>query len=110
MTITVARRFHFVAEHHIPGLSGYDEPHRHLYVVEVEAASDLTDYFDTAKIEEWWASLPEHDDGDLNGIYKLTTVEFIAAELLGSAWRALGDAIVAVTVWEDHVRWGRAKA
>ena len=110
MTITVARRFHFVAEHHIPGLPGYDKPHEHLYVVEVKAASDRVEFFDTAKIEEWWASLPEHDGEDLNGIYELTTVEVIAADLLTSAREALGDAIVAVTVWEDHARWGRAKA
>lgn len=110
MTLTVARRFHFVAAHHIPGLPGYDKPHEHRYVVEVKADSDLVEFFDTAQIEEWWASLPEHDGEDLNGIYELTTVEWIAADLLGSAREALGAAIVAVAVWEDDVRWGRAKA
>ena len=106
----VARRYHFCATHHIPELPGYDQPHEHDYTVEIEAVSDLHDYFDTAHIDDWWVKQPQHAGADLNTIYQQTTVEWIATTLLLEAREEIGNAILAVTVTEDDERWGRAKA
>jgi hypothetical protein len=108
--VTVARRYHFQAQHHIPELAGYDEPHWHDYTVEIVVLSDPVRLSDTARLDAWWVRQPDHDGADLNTIYEHTTVEWIAATLLGNAIESFVHPVISVMVREDDEREGRATA
>lgn len=110
MTITVARRYQFTATHSLPGFPApYATPHEHRYTVEVVAESDTdgAGLFDTDDLDSAWAEIAPADGDDLNPSHDITTVEGLAADWLEAMRDRLVD-IVAVTVWEDGDRWGRA--
>jgi len=95
MMVTVGRTYRFRAVHALPG---YPEPwcfpHEHDYTIHLEAAGGTP----TDLLDDWWAE-EEPLDADP------TTVENIAERMLHAA----PAFVVAVTVWEDGARWGRAE-
>lgn len=116
MTITVARRYRFVASHSLAAVGPpWNEPHSHVYTVEVQAAAEanhLADglVVDTEELDSVWQRLRpyvEVGEDDLNALYADTSVEGLAAEWL-QGFRDRVPRVVAVTVWEDDERWGRA--
>lgn len=109
--IEVARRYKFTATHHVPELAApWNEPHEHLYTVEVVAAGELDDrgiVIDTDAIDWIWQRLAEQFvERDLNVTIGDTTVEALAVHLL--AQFAVLDPVVRVSVREDDERWGSA--
>lgn len=116
MRISVARRYEFAAEHHVPHLDPpWCEPHTHDYTVEVVATGPLTDgiVIDTDRLDALWESMAPSLDPDalpdLNDQFEDTTVEGLAALWLGT-FRLAFPQVESVTVWEDTRRWGRAGA
>jgi 6-pyruvoyl-tetrahydropterin synthase len=119
--VTVARRYTFHGRHHLPQLAApWNQPHEHLYTVEVEAGGPyergvlVAIVVDTDRIDEAWAALgPPSSDGslvaDLDSLYgaERTTVEALATRWLSELVQKVPQ-VTAVTVWEDDERWGRA--
>jgi hypothetical protein len=110
MRITVTRRYRFVGVHHLPGYGPpYDTPHEHVYTVDVEALSSAPPTLRTDELDAAWGQIaPDSTDADavdLNDTYDDTTVEGLAATWLAAL---SGLAVVAVEVWEDASRMGRA--
>lgn len=109
MRVTVARRYRFEAEHHLPDFDApWNEPHTHLYTVEVVADSGIgVTLVDTDHVDRAWKAIEPVAGSDLNERYAQTTVEVLAAlwlvELRAAVWQ-----VREVSVWEDESRCGRA--
>jgi hypothetical protein len=104
MKTTVARLYRFRATHSLPEFpEPWCFPHEHDYTVEVVADGGT----DTDRLDQRWATFgPAAGEPapNLNAWFHPTTVENIATHLL----KRFGELAVAVTVWEDQARWGRA--
>lgn len=107
----VARRYFFTATHYLPGVKGYDLPHKHHYTVEVVAEGARHDktgmVIDTERFDLIAERLLDPLDGEnLNGVMRFrTTVERLAEHFL-LVFRSEGA--TQVTVWEDDDRWAQA--
>ena len=101
MKTTVARLYRFRATHSLPDFpEPWCFPHQHDYTVEVVAEGGT----DTDELDFIWAENGFQDGLDLNETVDVTTVERIADVILTSH-----ESLIAVTVWEDQARWGRAE-
>jgi hypothetical protein len=101
MSTTVARLYRFRATHSLPDFpEPWCFPHQHDYTVEIVAEGGMP----TDSLDKLFA--PGRLEGkDMNGIADPSTVEHLAERFLGS----MPIEVVAVTVWEDRARWGRAE-
>jgi 6-pyruvoyl-tetrahydropterin synthase len=114
VTVSVARRYFFTAEHWVPWLpEPWNQPHVHSYTVEVVASGDLDSgglVVDTDLIDDLWrVALQPDENHTLNAQYSDTTVEGLSRMWLAE-FRDRLQQVVSVTVWEDDNRWGRAEA
>lgn len=117
MRLTVARRYRFEATHQLDGAATpWNLRHGHLYTVEVAVSADSVDddgmVVDTDALDGVWAVCRRDYEGQhLNDTHSFpTTVENLAADL-AQRFRVVAPqgAGLAVTVWEDDNRWGRAE-
>lgn len=103
MTTTVARRYRFRATHSLPDFpEPWCFPHQHDYTLEVVVAGGTS----TDIVDELWDQIAVHEVANLNSLWEPSTVENIAENLL-TGW--FDEIAIAVTVWEDASRWGRAE-
>ncbi len=110
----VGRRYKFDASHYVEGLPApWSEAHPHRYTVEIVAEGRPYGgrAIDHEALDGWFeANTPSgrllNDDPQWGS----TTVEDIAARILGSLPNMFGGVIVEVTVWEDDERWATARA
>jgi 6-pyruvoyl-tetrahydropterin synthase len=115
MTVAVARRYTFVAEHYVEGApEPWSKRHSHTYTVEVVAVGDPDErgmIVDTDELDRAWGEIVESLKGEvLNEVLPgcTTTVEDLAVLWLELLVQTVP--ISEVTVWEDVDRWGRARA
>ncbi len=101
MRTTVGRIYRFRATHSLPDFpEPWCFPHQHDYTVEVTATGGTP----TDAVDDWWLTCGL-DGRNLNDKFQPSTVEAIAGIMLVQA----PSPVVAVTVWEDRQRWGRAE-
>jgi 6-pyruvoyl-tetrahydropterin synthase len=113
----VARRYQFIATHHVPGLpEPWSIPHQHLYTVEVIARGVGSLIVDTDDMDRRWDEIRPNPFGDIAHGADLdqeygaanTTVEALATRWL-RGFRERLPMVARVVVWEDESRWGSAE-